>query len=178
MKPFLQNFQEWNRDSYTRTCLKNSGTNRKTRVQWTHDYASLRNQRQWLELDGPGNPLAFLLSPGNDHDSRHAIPLLGTIDITGSNILGDKAYGTKAIRDYIADKEAKYTIPPKSNDPHPWQWTISLTRSGTWFNASFRKSNGLDESFHAITSWMRPFLHLFTLPRVWSCSNKGDYQFF
>ena len=48
-----------------------------------------------------GNPLAFLLSSGNDHDSKHAIPLLSQIDIEGSNILGDKAYGAKAIRDYI-----------------------------------------------------------------------------
>ena len=49
-----------------------------------------------------GNPLAFLLSSGNDHDSKYAVPLLNQIDIKGSNILGDKAYGAKAIRDYVS----------------------------------------------------------------------------
>ena len=57
-------------------------------------------------VDGLGNPLNFLLSPGNDHDSKHAIPLLDTIDIKGSNIIGDKAYGAKVIRDYIAGRVA------------------------------------------------------------------------
>ena len=52
-------------------------------------------------MDGLGNPLAFLLSSGNDHDSIHAVPLLNQIDIAGSNILGDKAYGARAIREYI-----------------------------------------------------------------------------
>ena len=67
-----------------------------------------------------GNPLAFLLSSGNDHDSKHAIPLLSQIDIEGSNILGDKAYGAKAIRDYIDSQKASYTIPPKSDVSDPW----------------------------------------------------------
>ena len=62
-------------------------------------------------MDGLGNPIVFLLSPGNDHDSKHAIPLLSQINIDGSNILGDKAYGAKAIRDYIDSHIAVYTIP-------------------------------------------------------------------
>ena len=34
-----------------------------------------------------GNPVEFLLSAGNDHDSTHAVELLKKVDITGSNIL-------------------------------------------------------------------------------------------
>lgn len=45
--------------------------------------------------DGLGNPAAFLLSAGNDHDFIHAIDLLKTFDITGSNILADYAYGAQ-----------------------------------------------------------------------------------
>ena len=74
-----------------------------------------RNTKIHTLVDGLGNPLAFLLSPGNDHDSKHAIPLLSQIKINGSNILGDKAYGAKAIRDYIDSQNATYTIPPKSD---------------------------------------------------------------
>ena len=46
-------------------------------------------------VDGLGNPVVFFLSPGNDNDSTHAIELMDMTDIVGSNLLGDKAYGTK-----------------------------------------------------------------------------------
>ncbi len=37
-------------------------------------------------VDGLGNPVAFLLSPGNDNDSTHAIELMSMTDIAGSNL--------------------------------------------------------------------------------------------
>ncbi len=42
-------------------------------------------------VDGLGNPVAFLLSAGNDHDSAHAIQLLEQINISGSSVLADRA---------------------------------------------------------------------------------------
>lgn len=79
-----------------------------------------KNTKIHTLVDGLGNPLAFLLSSGNDHDSVHAIPLLKKFEIAGSNILGDKAYGAQKIRDYISEQNASYTIPPKENNPDPW----------------------------------------------------------
>ncbi|MCQ4770189.1 hypothetical protein NE579_06880 [Intestinimonas massiliensis] len=49
-----------------------------------------------------GNPLAFMLSFGNDHDSVHAVSLLSQFNIERNNILGDKACGAKAIREFHA----------------------------------------------------------------------------
>lgn len=63
-----------------------------------------------------------MLSPGNDHDSTHAIALLSKADISKSNILGDKAYGAKSIRDYIVSQGATYDIPPQSNVKEPWNY--------------------------------------------------------
>ncbi|WP_427901813.1 transposase [Metalysinibacillus jejuensis] len=40
--------------------------------------------------------------------------------IEGSNVLGDKAYGAKAIRDKLTSKGARYTIPPRTNAKEPW----------------------------------------------------------
>ena len=80
-----------------------------------------KNTKIHALVDGLGNPLAFLLSSGNDHDSVHAIPLLKKLEIAGSNILGDKAYGAKIIRDYISSRNATYTIPPRENCPKPWR---------------------------------------------------------
>ncbi|WP_418055082.1 transposase, partial [Pseudoflavonifractor phocaeensis] len=48
-------------------------------------------------VDGLGNPVDFLLSPGNDHDSVHAVNLLRKVEISGSNILADRAYGAQTI---------------------------------------------------------------------------------
>ena len=69
-----------------------------------------RNTKIHALVDGLGNPLAFMLSSGADHDSAYAVPLLQTIDMEGSNILGDKAYGARAIRDYIESQNASYTM--------------------------------------------------------------------
>ncbi|WP_110498186.1 transposase [Bacillus sp. 196mf] len=60
------------------------------------------------------------LTGGNIFDSTPVCELLDKISIKGSNILGDKAYGSRTIREYITNREATYTIPPKSNAKTPW----------------------------------------------------------
>jgi len=35
--------------------------------------------------------------------------------------MGDKAYGTQEIRDFITSQGASYAIPPKSNTKDPWE---------------------------------------------------------
>lgn len=66
-------------------------------------------------------PVTFLLSAGNVDDCTEAVPLLQQIpDLKDCNILGDKAYGTKEIREYLQRQNANYTIPPKVNTKQPW----------------------------------------------------------
>ena len=118
-----------------------------------------RNIKIHALVDGLGNPLAFLLSSGNDHDSKHAVPLLRQINIEGSNILGDKAYGARAIRDYIDSQNAVYTIPPQGNvsDPWPIDWYTYKGRHLVecffqklkWFRRVFTRYDKLDISFLA-----------------------------
>ena len=71
-------------------------------------------------VDALGNPVHFLLTGGNIFDASVAVDLLSEVKISGSNILGDKAYGAKSICAYIAEQGASYTIPPKSNVVEPW----------------------------------------------------------
>ena len=78
------------------------------------------NTKIHVIVDGLGNPVVFLLSPGNDNDSTHAIKLMNMIDIAGSNLLGDKAYGTKEILAHIKEHGATVVIPLKSNAKEPW----------------------------------------------------------
>ena len=70
-------------------------------------------------VDGLGNPVEFMLSAGNDHDSAHAVELLEKVKISGSNVLADRAYGAKTIRAYISEQGASYVIPPQSNISDP-----------------------------------------------------------
>ena len=98
-------------------------------------------------VDGLGNPVAFLLSPGNDNDSTHAIELMSMTDITGSNLLGDKAYGAKEILVYIRKHGAVVVIPPKSNTKEPWPVDYCLY-----------KERHLVECFFQKIKWFRGFL--------------------
>lgn len=66
-------------------------------------------------VDGLGNPLRFLLTGGHIHDSQAAQPLLAQLELAGVNVIADKAYGAKHLRDYIDAMQGSYTIPPKSN---------------------------------------------------------------
>ena len=118
-----------------------------------------RNTKIHTLVDGLGNPLAFMLSSGADHDSTHAVPLLRQIEIEGSNILGDKAYGAKAIREYITSQDASYTIPPRENCGSPWpvDWCTYKERhliecffqKLKWFRRIFTRYDKLDSSFLA-----------------------------
>lgn len=118
-----------------------------------------KNTKIHALVDGLGNPLAFLLSSGNDHDSVHAIPFLKRVQISGSNILGDKAYGAKKIREYISYQNAEYTIPPRENCPNPWyvDWHTYKERHLVecffqklkWFRRIFTRYDKKDLSFLA-----------------------------
>ena len=66
-------------------------------------------------VDGLGNPVEFFLSPGNDHDSIHAIELLDKVELKGSYVLGDRAYDTNDILKYLQQREAVAVIPSKAN---------------------------------------------------------------
>ena len=81
-------------------------------------------------MDGLGNPVYFQLSKGNLNDNTLAIDILSHVNLSGTNVLGDKAYGTAAIREYITGQNATYTIPPKTNTLNPWKcdWWVYKER--------------------------------------------------
>lgn len=101
-------------------------------------------------VDALGNPVAFLLSPGNDNDSSHAIELMGLTDITGSNLLGDKAYGTKEILAYIKEHNAVVVIPPKSNTKEPWAVDYYLYKERHLVECFFTEDQMVSQSCYKI----------------------------
>ena len=84
------------------------------------------------------------MTAGQVHDSRKAVEILSQLNIQGSNILADKAYGTREIREYIEGEGGRYTIPPKSNTKEKWEcdYLIIRIRKDILWNAFSISSKG------------------------------------
>ena len=110
-------------------------------------------------VDGLGNPVEFLLSAGNDNDCVHAVELLEKVELSGSNVLADRAYGARSIREYITEHGAHYVIPPQNNVSNPWpvDWYLYKERhliecffqKIKWFRRIATRYDKLDASFLA-----------------------------
>jgi transposase len=80
-----------------------------------------RNTKIHAVVDALGNPIKLFLTPGNINDCAVAVDVLSGVELSGSVVMGDKAYGTKEIRKHIESCGATYDIPPKSNAADPWE---------------------------------------------------------
>ena len=81
-----------------------------------------RNTKIHAVVDGIGYPIHIQLSSGNISDVSIAQEVLSHVNLDGTIVMGDKAYGAKELRDYITDHNADYCIPPKSNTVAPWYY--------------------------------------------------------
>ena len=68
-------------------------------------------------VDGLGNPVDVMLTPGQAHDLTCAEPLLERADPQA--LLGDKAYDAVALLDTLAKRQITPVIPPKANRKLP-----------------------------------------------------------
>jgi transposase len=64
-------------------------------------------------VDALGNPLRFILTGGQSHDSTQAEALID--GYLFKRLLADKSYDSDDILQLIADKEAEAVIPPRAN---------------------------------------------------------------
>ena len=65
-----------------------------------------------------GNPLRFILSPGQASDYTQAEALIA--DLSAGHVLGDKGYDSKALRDAIVKQNAMAVIPPRKTSPQAY----------------------------------------------------------
>jgi transposase len=79
-----------------------------------------KNTKIHAVVDGLGNPIRLIFTSGEVNDNKEAIPLLEGFVITGSAVMGDKAFGTVEILTYIRNNGGEIVIPPKINTKDPW----------------------------------------------------------
>lgn len=73
-----------------------------------------------ISVDGVGDPVKFLLSPGQDADVSHGEALLEGCD--ADEVIADKGYDSDAFVATIEGKGAEAVIPPRSNRTTPREY--------------------------------------------------------
>jgi transposase len=66
-------------------------------------------------VDALGNPLRFILTPGQVNDITQAEELIA--ELPADHILADKGYDSKALRETIVNQGAVPVIPPRKTSP-------------------------------------------------------------
>jgi len=80
-------------------------------------------------VDALGNLIEVMLTAGNVHDATVAERLLNRVPLKGTAVLADKAYGKWALREFIADHDADFCIPPRDNEADPWLSIVGFIRN-------------------------------------------------
>ena len=94
---------------------------------------------------------------------------LEKLNISGSTVLADKAYGSWENREYIADHDADFCIPPKSNAVDPWYCDYAHYRERHLVECFFTKIKNcrrIAMRFEKLTCRILAFLHL-TAALLW-----------
>jgi len=76
-----------------------------------------------------GNPVALMLSPGQDHDLTYAEPLLAEFDPAA--LIGDKAYDADTFIDILTKRQITPVIPshPRRATPLPCDFVLYCERN-------------------------------------------------
>ena len=88
--------------------------------------------------DSYGNPVDFIITPGQTHDSQAAEELIDMSN--GENIIADRAYSDQNIRHKIQNKNSQPIIPKKSN---------AIDKSNPGFDSYLYKTRHLAENLFA-----------------------------
>ena len=124
-----------------------------------------RNTKIHAVVDALGNPIHVQLSSGDIHDSIIAEDVLNQVALkpNETTVLADKAYGSFALREYIANRDADFCIPPKSNSVDPWycDWALYKERHlvECFFN-KLKENRRIATRFDKLASRFLAFVHL------------------
>ena len=79
-------------------------------------------------VDALGNPLRFILTPGQVNDITQAEALIA--DLPAQYVLGDKGFDAASLRDTIDSQGALPVIPPRTSSPQvPCDYVLYCERN-------------------------------------------------
>ncbi len=87
--------------------------------------------------DALGNPIKFVVTPGQASDYTQAEALLE--DIEGQYVLADKGYDSNAIVETVEHMGAEAVIPPRSNRKVPREYDVDLYKERNLIERLFNK---------------------------------------
>jgi transposase len=87
--------------------------------------------------DGLGNPVKFLLTPGQTHDITQAESLL--TGLPSEHVIADKGYDGNEVLRVIRDQGAQAVIPPRSNRQDQRDYDRELYRERNHIERLFAK---------------------------------------
>jgi transposase len=124
-------------------------------------------------VDALGNPVHVQLSSGDIHDSIIAEDVLDQINLKPgeTTVLADKAYGSFKLREYIANRDADFCIPPKSNTVDPWYCDWTQYKERHLVECFFNK---LKENRRIATRFDKLALCIYSFIRLPSVSNSAS----
>ena len=100
-------------------------------------------------VDALGNPIKFIMSKGQRHDSKFLIRLLMELKMNNCNVLAEQAYNTDEILKYINTNNANAIIPPKSNRKIKRKFDKYIYKERYLVQCLFQKLSRLCISFNA-----------------------------
>ena len=93
--------------------------------------------------DAQGQPIRFILTPGQAHDAPQAIPLL--TGVQADYVIADKGYDSDQILRFIEEQGAIAVIPPRSNRKTPREYDREL----------YKQRNLIERAFNKLKHWRR-----------------------
>ena len=103
-----------------------------------------RNTKLHAVCDAKGRPLVLLLTPGNVHDSKVAQRCIEAMP-PAAELVADKGYDSKALRDWLAERGTTAVIPPRKNRKVQYHYDKTV----------YRQRNIIERMFCRLKDWRR-----------------------
>lgn len=120
------------------------------------------------KVDALGNPLQFIITPGQTSDVTQAKALLN--DVFNSNVIADRAYGSAKVRAQIRNQNCNDVIPSKSNSISPVKYDKIIYKERhaiecffskiKYFRRVFSRFDKSARNFNAFLSFVGAFIWL------------------
>ena len=109
-------------------------------------------------VDGLGNPLEFILTPGQRSDISQAEALSANLSDTA--LIGDKAYDCDDYIDFLTNKNCEAVIPPKNNRLSPRDYDKHIYKERHAIECFFNKIKHFRRIFSRFEKMAQSFLSL------------------